>query len=289
MGKAREYFRGLGFVEVHADSYLSILAACEDPRTIVPFEFEGTSWPAAQTAQMWLEQWLLADPSLPGLVTISTSNRNEPNPIPGRHDKRFPMIEFETHGGMEKLAKIDFGLLRALGFPPESFGEGEYDTVCEQLGVKEIDHETEGRIGRELADVFMLRMFPERTHPFWNMKRTADGKHAEKIDVIMYGIETVGSAVRSCDPDAMRRAFLTISGGRYAKLLFDSFGRKRVLDELEAFLLLNFFPRCGGGIGIPRLIRAVELAGLFPNDKTSARKALCGDGVRSPAEAVVAS
>ena len=126
VGKAREYFRGLGFVEVHADSYLSILAACEDPRTIVPFEFEGTSWPAAQTAQMWLEQWLLADPSLPGLVTISTSNRNEPNPIPGRHDKRFPMIEFETHGGMEKLAKIDFGLLRALGFPPESFGEGEY-------------------------------------------------------------------------------------------------------------------------------------------------------------------
>ena len=47
-------------------------------------------------------------------------------------------------------------------------------------------------------------------------------------------------------------------------MLFDKFGKERVLDELEEFLNLNFFNRSGGGIGISRLIRSLKKEGLMP-------------------------
>ena len=76
-------------------------------------------------------------------------------------------------------------------------------------------------------------------------------------------METIGSAERSCYPVAMRESFNTISDGQYARLLYDKFGETRVKDELEDFLSSTFFPRCGGGIGITRLIRAMKLEGLL--------------------------
>ncbi len=89
------------------------------------------------------------------------------------------------------------------------------------------------------------------------MKRSGDGT-AHKIDVIIDGMETFGTAERSSDPEEMRNAFHTISEGAYAKLLFDLFGRHRVEKELEDFLELNFTPRFGGGIGLTRLIASLE-------------------------------
>jgi hypothetical protein len=41
------------------------------------------------------------------------------------------------------------------------------------------------------------------------------------------------------------------------------FGKERVEAELEEFLKLDFFPRSGGGIGVTRMIRAMELSGLI--------------------------
>ena len=69
-----------------------------------------------------------------------------------------------------------------------------------------------------------------------------EGDTAAKVDVIVHGIETIGSAERSCDKDEMRQQFLTISDGGYANLLFDKFGHKRVYGELEAFLDRTSFP-----------------------------------------------
>jgi hypothetical protein len=76
-------------------------------------------------------------------------------------------------------------------------------------------------------------------------------------------METIGSAERSIDKDMMRSMFYTISDGMYAKTLFDKFGRERVTEELETFLALPFFERSGGGIGVTRLMRAMELSNLF--------------------------
>ena len=90
-----------------------------------------------------------------------------------------------------------------------------------------------------------------------------DGPISKKIDVILSGQETIGSAERSCDADQMRTCFKTISNGGYAKLLYNKFGKERVDEELEDFLSYDFFPRSGGGIGISRLIRSMKLEKLI--------------------------
>ena len=104
----------------------------------------------------------------------------------------------------------------------------------------------------------MITDFPEFTSPFWNMSRWDTGMHSKKIDVILGGMETIGSAERSCDKEQMRDTFHTIAKGEYSKLLFQLFGRDRVEKELEDFFKLEFFPRVGGGIGLTRLIAAMS-------------------------------
>jgi aspartyl/asparaginyl-tRNA synthetase len=96
------------------------------------------------------------------------------------------------------------------------------------------------------------------TSPFWNMSRNEGGATSKKIDVILGGMETIGSAERSCDVDMMRDTFHTITDGAYSELLFKLFGKERVEAELEKFLQFNFFPRVGGGIGMTRMISALD-------------------------------
>ena len=256
--KLRNYFEGRGFVEVHTQSRLSILAACEDPNTIATYSYAGELWPLPQTGQMWLEYEMLNHPEYPGTFCISTSFRNEPDPIPGRHDLIFPMFEFETKGGMLALEEVERSLLEALGFGDRSLYKwGDYPDIANEFGVKKLEAEHETRIGEKYGPVFFLKHFPLHTHPFWNMKKVGD--HANKIDVIIYGVETIGSAERSTNVDEMRELFHTISDGMYANILYSQFGKERVEEELEDFLSLELFPRCGGGIGMTRMIRALKL------------------------------
>ena len=67
------------------------------------------------TNQMSLEVDLLNDPSLTGLFCISTSYRQEPNPVEGRHDLVFPMFEFEAPGTFEDLKVLETDLVQYLG------------------------------------------------------------------------------------------------------------------------------------------------------------------------------
>ena len=82
--------------------------------------------------------------------------------------------------------------------------------------------------------------------------------YSKKIDVILGGMETIGSAERSTDKEQMRNTFHTISNGEYAELLYKLFGKERVEKELEEFLEFEFFPRSGGGIGMQRLMTALS-------------------------------
>ena len=94
------------------------------------------------------------------------------------------------------------------------------------------------------------------------------GDVAQKIDVLLFGIETIGSAERSCDVDEMRKRFLTISNGEYAARMFAEFSEETVMKELNAFLsMVESKPlvRSGGGIGITRWIRALKYAGIMPD------------------------
>lgn len=252
--KMRGFFLNKGFIEVPTQSRLSILAACENPHSVATFEYNGLVWPLPQTGQMWLEYELLKNPKWPGVFCISTSYRDEKEPIDGRHEKIFPMFEFESKGNMIDLEKLEFELLKYLGFDEPVVVD--YNRMCEEYGDVEIlENEHETRMWEEKGSVVSLQNFPIRTSPFWNMKYAGDGIF-NKIDVILYGQETIGSAERSCDVDGMRKMFYEISDGTYAAKLFELFGKERVEKELEEFLSFNFFPRFGGGIGMTRLARA---------------------------------
>jgi aspartyl/asparaginyl-tRNA synthetase len=255
--KMREFFLGRGYLEVPAQSRQSILAACENPFSIATYTYDGVVWPLPQTGQMWLEYELLKNPEWPGVFCNTTSYRDENNPIPGRHEKIFPMFEFESKGTMEDLKKMEEDLLVHLGFG--SPVECRYDDVCAEYGGVEIlEDEHESRMWAEKGHCVSLQEFPIRTSPFWNMKHRGDGIF-NKIDVILYGQETIGSAERSSDKEEMRRMFYTISDGGYAAKLFELFGKDRVEKELEEFLSFDFFSRYGGGIGMTRLARAYKL------------------------------
>jgi len=269
--KLREFFQKKGFEEVHTQSRLSILAACEDPKTISTYSYSGQVWPLPQTGQMWLEYELLSKPEANGFFCVSTSYRNEPNPVPGRHDKIFPMFEFEMKGGMDEMKKMEEELLDHLGFnkfyPSGTYPEGDYIDIAEKYETKELEHEHEEKLRQDHGPVFFLKHFPNFSSPFWNMKQaddsTVEGGHAKKIDVIINGIETIGSAQRSTDPEEMRKQFYNISDGAYANILFSNFTKERVERELNEFLSFNFFERSGGGIGITRLIKVMKESELL--------------------------
>jgi len=253
-----------GFIEVPAQPRLSILAACEDPKTITQFIFSGVNYPLPQTGQMWLEREILENPGVPGVFCITTSYRNEPFPIPGRHDKIFPMFEFESQGGIDEMKKLEAELLESLRLPkPVS---KRYLELCSKYNVAELQAEQELEMQKDFGDAVSLEYFPQHTHPFWNMKHDKNGIF-NKVDVILFGIETIGSAERSSNVEEMRDNFYTISGGQYAKLLFSAFGEERVEKELNDYLSLPMFPRFGGGIGVTRMARAFRLAGLLGEEQ----------------------
>jgi aspartyl/asparaginyl-tRNA synthetase len=254
----REFCLKKGFVEVHTQDRLSILAACEDPTTVATYQYKGETWPLPQTGQMWLEYELLTRPELPGVFCISTSYRNEKNPIPGRHRIIFPMFEFELPGGIRELEKFEDELLEYMGFGSVSeYHKKNYDELKDHYGVVELKTEHENKMLSDFGPVVFCKEFPSYTSPFWNMKKKGED-HSNKIDVILYGNETIGSAERSTSPEEMKKEFYTISEGKYAGLLFDLFGRERVEKELNEFLSLAFFPRVGGGIGMTRMISAMK-------------------------------
>ncbi len=257
-GLLRSFFLDKGFEEVHTQNRLSILAACEDPFNVATYNYAGNVWPLPQTGQMWLEYELLTKPSSKGFFCVSTSYRQEPNAIPGRHDIIFPMFEFEMPGSVDDLKAMEYELVEYLGFG--SLTEKTYGEWQEHFGIGvdvEMDADHELAMEAEFGQTIITN-FPELTSPFWNMARNDDGNTAKKMDVILGGMETIGSAERSCDVDMMRDTFHSITDGAYSELLFKLFGKERVQAELEEFLQHDFFQRVGGGIGLTRMIAALD-------------------------------
>lgn len=263
--KLREFFVKKGYVEVHTQNRLSILAACEDPFTVSTFNYVNEVWPLPQTGQMWLEYELLKNPTVPGYFCVSTSYRNEPNPVPGRHNLIFPMFEFEMKGGMDELIEMEQELLVHLGYDASKFVKGKYLDVAKEYGTKELENEHETKLYTEKTPSFFLTDFPEFTSPFWNMKRNDDPsiETANKIDVILSGQETIGSAEREIDTSIMVDRFKTIMNGAYKDKMYELFGEERTMAEMDEFLKFNFIKRSGGGIGVTRLIRSMKLEGLM--------------------------
>jgi len=188
------------------------------------------------------------------------------------------MFEFEVPGDFKDLLQLENDLCKYLGFKcdhgraryTEDFPGGTYGGMVAKYTAPDntLDANHELNMYMEYGDVFFLTKFPYHTSPFWNMKtsETLDDVNnpiANKCDVIIGGMETIGSAERATNVDEMREQFHNISDGEYAVLLYNLFGQERVLKELDEFLKFNFFPRFGGGIGITRLISGMKKAGLL--------------------------
>lgn len=259
----RKFFKECEFVEAAVQHRLSILSACEDPFNVAIFNYAGEVWPLPQTGQMWLEHELLNSPKARGFYCITTSYRQEPEPQEGRHNLIFPMFEFEAPGDMKDLRELETELLEFVGFGHGKYPGNSYLATADHFDVKELTGDHETQLYKEFGPVYFISNFPEHTSPFWNMKR--QGEFAKKIDVILHGIETIGSAERSTDSNDMRDRFHNISDGAYARQLYAKFTKGRVERELDEFLSFDFFPRCGGGIGMNRWIRALKLEGLMPD------------------------
>jgi aspartyl/asparaginyl-tRNA synthetase len=169
------------------------------------------------------------------------------------------MFEFEARGDFEDLKDLKKDLLVYLGFEPPRIMEKTYKEIAEKFNVKELTAKEEDRIYTEMTPSLLLTDFPEYTSPFWNMKRNVIKETANKVDAILFGIETIGSAERENDTEIMEKRFHSISDGMYADLLYSHFGKHRVLKELHEFLSLDMINRFGGGIGMTRMIRALKM------------------------------
>lgn len=264
----------LEFIEVPVQCRRSVIAACEDPKTISVFNHANCKWPLPQTGQMQLELEMMHRPNVPGYFCISTSYRNEPGaetePVDKngwkRHDLIFYMGEAEFPGNFDRLKQILRDFLEHCGFDMSLYREGDWQTTANDLGVtgNDFSAKEEYRI-RELSDIYFLQNFPMKTSPYWNMKLDDTDKNiAKKVDVILYGVETLGCAERSCNVSEMRQMFDTISDGEYKQRLYALFGQERVEKELEMFMNQKFIPRSGFGMGMTRFIRALKLAGCMP-------------------------
>ena len=260
--KLRSFFEARGFLEVSTQNRLSILAACEDPFNVSTFNYANNCWPLPQTGQMWLEYEILKNPNVNGYFCLTTSYRQEKNPVEDRHDLIFPLFEFETKGGMEELIELEKDLLVWLGYDSTKFMVDTYDNLAKKYGVEELEHEHEEDLYKQ-TPAFFITEFPELTSPFWNMKRDYNKNVANKVDVILSGQETIGSAEREVDKDEMRKRFNTIMEGGYRDKLYELFGSERTEKEMDDYLEFNFMKRCGGGIGMTRLIRSMKMEGLI--------------------------
>lgn len=265
--KLRHFFKNRGMIEVPVQHRLSILAACDDPTTVATFEYGGQVWPLPQTGQMWLEHELLNKYNAAGYFCSSTCYRQELNPKPGRHNLIFPMIEFELPGNMDDLQTFESDMLISLGYKSQPglhpFPEGNYRDVAMLYSVRELDHEHEEQLYMDFGPVYFLKHSPFTTAPFWNTKADFNNKTVKSIDIVMTGFETISSAERAINPDEMREMFYNINDSMYAKSLVTKFGKDRVERELNSFLENDFRTRCGGGIGVNRLIKSLKLAGIL--------------------------
>ena len=73
----RSFFLEKGFLEVHTQNRLSILAACEDPTTVSTYEYAEKFEPLPQTGQMWLEYELLTNPDILVSVYLLLTDKNK--------------------------------------------------------------------------------------------------------------------------------------------------------------------------------------------------------------------
>src|SRR4029079_5865176 len=225
MKKLRTFFEQNKVIECYLNNRLTTFASCEQPESVVTFDYINMTWPMPQTAQVILETIILSEGEncKNGFYNVTNSFRNEQgkNLDPARYSLSFFLIDVEIPGNIEDLINFQKSLLQWLGFGDKNnYVEVNYMDMCEKYGVKELTHEHEALMGKEYGDVVFLKHFPEE-ESFFNMKRCDDPKLVKKVDVLLgspniKSMEVIGSGERSVDVDQMRRSFIEQTEGKFA-------------------------------------------------------------------------
>lgn len=251
----RSFFQEkLHYLEIPTHTKLSILS-CKNPSTATTFQHGHTLYPLPQSSQIQLEKALLTNPQLKGVFSLGTSYRHDPHPLPGRHDKLFPLFEFVGRGQLQDLRKIYSELLNFLGLPTPH--HVSYADRCQRYGKERLTPANEADIQRDLGNAVSLEYFTANADPFWTIKQQ-DYQSYNKLHLILHGMHTFSGAEHSCDAQAMRIRFKQFMKGEYAQQLMKQFGAERVEHELEDYLSLRLTPRFSGSTGLSRLARALN-------------------------------
>lgn len=248
-----------------------ILDACENPESVVKKVVGGKVIPDTQTGQMGLESLffdyfdLIEQELINGFCCLTQSVRDEKEPE-DRHFHIFPMFEIEIKGDKEKLYELVSALLMSFGFDKPV--RIKYEDACTELGVSIIGSKEEHELYLRYGNCIALEDFPERSAPFFNMKR--ENGVAKKIDFLLFGVEVIGSAERETDAEIMLEYFFTSNDQRFAAKLVSEFGLIETMKSLFRFLnkVQSKHVRSGFGMGIMRFIEAlIKLESLKESQK----------------------
>lgn len=325
MSKLRRFFGDKHHMdEGFYDGNPRLLSACEDWTNIITYkQGDGLLWALPQTRQMHMEWSIMQNTNKHrrGVYACGVSYRPEAeNPRLGRHHRQFPLFEWEMWGGIDVHDVLLDELLVDLGFPipngnpgsttrenglkiwqtPGSYPRVSFDNVVATYEGEpgDIGHAEEQRLEREVGTC-VIKDFTKHSDPFFNMGQDLETGHYWKRDVILNGMETIGSAAREIDPLRIYKNFFKSGStspenqGMFHKTLYQLFGKERVNAELMDYLSLFYndlspeelsehfstsekyaefvetthsthvkserdLQRCGGGIGLTRLISAAK-------------------------------
>lgn len=211
-----------------------------------------------------------------GYFTEGNSFRDERIIGDWRHSRSFLMSEFELFASSQESAEAELTLfniklLHNLGF--KDVKVMNYSDICNKYKVSKIgDNEETAVVLTNNCNPVIITRFTPISDPYWNMHKLPNGTFA-KQDLILaaynpvlrktVGLECGGTAVRSCDIKHMHDMFYKQDNGNYARTMNEYFGTGRIQCELEKFFKNTFIPRFGGGIGVERLLAAMEYKDLL--------------------------
>lgn len=279
VSKLGDFFKAREFTKAGSKNLHNVLVAFEDTNVMLEFYNAGDERNLAPTGnideigQMWLENELLKHPEAKGYYHITTAVRTQ-DQDEDVNNNIFPLFEFEMRGGVDALIELEKALLTHLGYDTTKFNQSTYADMAANYNVDTLDNDNKKTMASDISSTIFLTDFPDRTDPFWNMKRhdTPNQDMTKQVNVIMNGKDTFVSAQRDTDPVVMRERFNTMSQGNYKEKIFERFGnglhglfgQESIEKDIDDFFNLNMIERSGGSIDIMRLISSMKVEGLMP-------------------------
>lgn len=230
----RKFFNKQNFIEVHTQNKLSLLSACNEYKLMCTFNYGGYVWPLPQSSITLLYYDLLKYSHLPGIYTICTSYKNDPNYTKMMAENIFeadivsPLFEFITFGTYNDIYKTIIDLLEDLGFNNSKYKIIKYGDVAKRRGVTIISPSDELNIGSTNADIVFLENIPILK---WGMKQTSK--------VIVNKLEILSFSEHIKEPRDIIESFLTVDNGQLSDFLYSQFSKERIDDELYKFAKLK--------------------------------------------------